>query len=114
MHEIQRVWEENHEVYDARKVWRQLDREGFKIAHCTTERLMKTMVLQGATRNRTIKHTTIPSKSNLRPLDLVQRAFWADRPNQLWVANFTIAIVEANIFLFATLIDLPKKESRRP
>jgi len=87
--EIQRVWHENHEVYGAKKVWIQLHREGRVIARCTTERLMKAMDLSGVTRGRTVKRTTISSRSDLRPLDLVKRQFRADRPNQLWVADFT-------------------------
>ncbi|VBB41163.1 transposase (fragment) [uncultured Spirochaetota bacterium] len=58
-------------MYGVRKVLHQLHREGFHIARCTTERLMKVMGLQGVTRGRTIKRTTIASQSNLRPLDLV-------------------------------------------
>ena len=33
--EIKRVFEDNYEVYGARKVWRQLQREGFDVARCT-------------------------------------------------------------------------------
>jgi hypothetical protein len=38
--EIERVWKENQSVYGARKVWKQLRREGFEVARCTVERLM--------------------------------------------------------------------------
>lgn len=103
--EIRRVWEENHEVYGARKVWRQLQREGFRIARCTTERLMRAMGLQGVTRGRTIKRTTISSKSDLKPLDLVQRAFCAERPNQLWVADFTYVATWSGFVFVAFIID---------
>lgn len=103
--EIRRVWEENHEVYGARKVWRQLQREGFRIARCTTERLMKAMGLQGVTRGRTIKRTTIASKNALKPLDLVQRAFCADRPNQLWVADFSYVATWSGFVFVAFIID---------
>ena len=48
--EIQRVWEENQQVYGARKVWKQLKREDFVIARCTVERLMKVLEIQGVTR----------------------------------------------------------------
>ena len=48
--EIERVWNDNFQVYGARKVWRQLVREGRKVARCTIERLMRQMGLQGATR----------------------------------------------------------------
>ncbi|WP_244565258.1 IS3 family transposase, partial [Escherichia coli] len=32
--EIQRVYDENHKVYGVRKVWRQLLREGIRVARC--------------------------------------------------------------------------------
>ena len=49
-HEIRRVRAENFEVYGARKVWRQLNREGIEVARCTVERLMAEMGLAGAVR----------------------------------------------------------------
>jgi hypothetical protein len=45
---IRQVWEENLRVYGARKVWRQLLREGTQVARCTVERLMREMGLQGS------------------------------------------------------------------
>ena len=45
--EVRRVVAENFEVYGVRKVWRQLRREGFDIARCTIERLMRSMVYAG-------------------------------------------------------------------
>jgi len=39
--QIQRVWQENHGVYGADKVWRQLNREGVTVARCTALRLMR-------------------------------------------------------------------------
>ncbi|AOX58054.1 DNA-binding protein [Escherichia coli] len=43
--EIQRVYDENHQVYGVRKVWRQLLREGIRVARCTVARLMAVMDL---------------------------------------------------------------------
>lgn len=68
--EIQRVWEENHRNYGARKVWKQLNREGIPVARCTVERLMKQLGLQGVRRGKRCK-TTIPDKTAHKPLDLV-------------------------------------------
>ena len=42
--EIMRVWEDRRKgrrVYGARKVWRQLRRDGIEVARCTVARLMK-------------------------------------------------------------------------
>ena len=86
--EIRRVWDENFQVYGAKKVWRQLNREQIPVARCTVERLMSVLGLQGAVRGKAYK-TTIPDDAAERPADLVQRQFQADRPNQLWVADFT-------------------------
>jgi transposase InsO family protein len=87
--EIERVWKENFAVYGARKVWRQLRREGIPVARCTVERLMRQMGLQGAVRGRRFKRTTIVDEAAMRPADLVQRDFTATAPNQLWVADLT-------------------------
>jgi len=86
---IQRVWDENHQVYGARKVWRQLDRDDIQVPRCTVERLMRAMGLKGAVRGRAFKVTTVPDESLERPTDHVKRAFEADRPNKLWVADIT-------------------------
>ncbi len=84
--EIRRVWTENRRVYGSRKVWRQLQREGFEVARCTVERLMRELNLQGAVRGRRLT-TTIPDDAADRPQDLVERNFTATRPNQLWLAD---------------------------
>jgi putative transposase len=38
--DIRRVYEDNFRVYGARKVWRQMTREGIEVARCTVERLI--------------------------------------------------------------------------
>jgi putative transposase len=87
--EIRRVWDENFQVYGAEKVWRQLNHEQTPVARCTVERLMGVLGLQGAVRGKACK-TTIPDAAADRPADLVQRQFQAERPNQLWVADFSV------------------------
>ena len=86
--EIRRVWEENFQVYGADKVWKQLKREGIVVARCTVERLMKQMGLRGVVRGKTIR-TTVSDGSKPCPKDLVKRQFTAERPNALWVSDFT-------------------------
>lgn len=85
---IHRVWTQNRSVYGARKVWRQLRREGIPVARCTVERLMRRDGLSGIRRGKSWR-TTIPDPVAPRPADLVDRRFVADRPNQLWVADIT-------------------------
>jgi putative transposase len=86
--QIQAVWQANMQVYGADKVWHQMNREGTKVARCTVERLMKRLGLQGVRRGKVIR-TTVPDKAAPCPLDRVNRQFKADRPNQLWVSDFT-------------------------
>ena len=82
--EIRRVWAENFRVYGARKVWRQLGREGIDVARCTVARLMRQMGLQGIVRGKSVR-TTISDKAAPCPLDRVNRDFKAPAPNRLWV-----------------------------
>ena len=103
--EIKRVWQENRRVYGARKVWRQLRREGTEVARCTVERLMRQMGLQGVVRGRKPK-TTIADEVAARPLDLVERNFSADHPNQLWVADLTYVATWAGFVYVAFVIDV--------
>ena len=103
--EIQRVWGENLSVYGAYKVWRQLNREHISVARCTVERLMKVLGLRGVIRGRCIR-TTIPDDKADRPLDLVHREFRANRPNQLWVADFTYVATWRGFVYVAFITDV--------
>jgi len=102
---IDRVWRENRRVYGARKVWKQLKREGFTPARCTVERLMADMGLQGVVRGKKCR-TTIPDDLALRPPDLVDRTFAADHPNQLWVADLTYVATWRGFVYVAFVIDV--------
>jgi len=104
--EIQRVWDENHAVYGAEKVWRQLGRENVDVARCTVERLMRGMGLRGAIRGRAFKVTTVADETALRPPDLVARQFKATRPNQLWVADITYVATWLGFAYVAFVIDV--------
>jgi len=86
---ICRVWDAHLQVYGPRKVWKQLRRDGVTVARCTVQRLMCEMGLAGAVRGRAWITTTVPHTTAVRPPDLVERSFVAQRPNQLWVSDFT-------------------------
>jgi putative transposase len=75
-------------LYGARKVWRQLHRDGIVVGRCRVERLMRAHGLRGVVRGRRFV-TTRPSPAAARPADLVGRDFTATAPNQLWVVDFT-------------------------
>ena len=103
--EIQRVWHANWQVYGADKVWLQMNREGIRVARCTVERLMQRQGLQGARRGKAVR-TTIPDATAPRPLDRVNRVFKADRPNQLWVSDFTYVSTWQGWLYVAFVIDV--------
>jgi transposase InsO family protein len=102
---ICRVFAENFEVYGARKVWRQLRREGVHAARCTVERLMHQLGLQGVMRGKPVR-TTISDKAAPCPLDRVNRRFHAARPNALWVSDFTYVSTWAGFVYVAFVIDV--------
>ena len=103
--EIQRVWDENFAVYGVEKVWRQLNREGIRVARCTVARLMVKLGLRGAVRGRAFKVTTMPGEEAERPTDLVDRDFEAARPNQLWVSDLTYVATWRGFVYVAFVID---------
>jgi putative transposase len=103
--EISRVYEENFQVYGARKVWRQLGREGFVVARCTIERLMRQLGLHGVVRGRKCR-TTIADDHAERPLDRVNRQFLASQPNELWVADFTYVATWTGFVYVAFVVDV--------
>ncbi|WP_295529216.1 IS3 family transposase [uncultured Pseudacidovorax sp.] len=104
MPQIQRVWQANMQVYGADKMWRQLAREGVVVARCTVERLMRSMGLRGVMRGKVVR-TTIGDAKAPCPLDRVNRQFRAERPNQLWVSDFTYVPTWQDWLYVAFVID---------
>lgn len=103
--EIRRVHAEHHDVYGAEKVWTQLGREGIDVARCTVARLMRELGLRGTTRGWAKRITTTPGEAAERPLDLVDRDFTANRPNQLWVSDITYVATWRGFVYVAFVID---------
>jgi transposase InsO family protein len=102
---VQRVYDANLRVYGVDKVWRQLLREGVTVARCTVERLMRRLGLQGVRRGKGVR-TTVPDAKAACPLDRVNRQFKAQRPNQLWVADFTYVSTWQGFVYVAFVIDV--------
>jgi transposase InsO family protein len=102
--EIARVFAENFEVYGARKVWRQLNRENIPVARCTVERLMAGLGLQGVIRGKPIR-TTVQDRAAPCPLDHVNRVFHAPAPNMLWLSDFTYVSTWSGFVYVAFVID---------
>ncbi len=103
--EIQRIWGENYRLYGARKVWRQLQREGHVVARCTVERLMRRLEIQGVRRGAK-RWTTARDETLPQPADRVNRQFAATRPNQLWVADITYAATWSGFVYVAFVVDV--------
>lgn len=103
--DIQRVWETNLKVYGADKVWHQMNREGIRVVGCTVERLMRRLGIQGARLGKTVR-TTVSNPATPCPLDRVKRQFKAERPNQLWVADFTYVSTWQGWLYVAFVIDV--------
>nr|WP_284513808.1 IS3 family transposase [Shigella dysenteriae] len=102
--EILRVYDGNHQVYGVCKVWRQLLREGIRVARCTVARLMAVMGLAGVLRGKKVR-TTISRKA-VAAGDRVNRQFVAERPDQLWVADFTYVSTWQGFVYVAFIIDV--------
>jgi putative transposase len=102
--ELLRVWETNYSVYGAPKLWRQLNREGHRVARCTVERLMRRLGIRGAVRGGR-PTTTRPDPAQERPADLVDRDFTAPAPNRKWVADFTYVRTGSGFVYAALIID---------
>src|SRR5512132_2405923 len=102
--EVARVHAEHFGVYGARKVWRQLHREGITVARCTVERLMRELGLEGVRRGKA-RRTTTPEAAAARPADLVARDFSASGPNRLWVADLTYVATWSGFAYVAFVVD---------
>jgi putative transposase len=103
--QIRRVHQGNYGVYGARKVWRQLHREGTPVARCTVERLMRAAGLTGVVRGKA-RRTTVPAGLALRPGDLLARDFSAPAPNRRWVADITYVATWSGFVYLAFVTDL--------
>ena len=103
--EMARVFADNFGVYGVRKVWRQMQREGFDVARCTVARLMRSMRLQGVIRGKPMR-TTVSNKAAPCPLDHVNRQFHAPAPNRLWVSDFTYVATWKGFVYVAFVIDV--------
>jgi putative transposase len=101
---IHRVHTDNYQVYGARKIWRELNRQGHAVARCTVERLMRELGITGAVRGRKVV-TTIPDQQAERAPDRVDRNFVASAPNRCWVADFTHVATWAGVVYVAFVVD---------
>jgi len=102
---IDGAWEDNRKLYGARKIWHVLRRDGQDVARCTVERLMRALGIRGVVRGKRVV-TTNPDTSLPCPDDKVNRIFKADRPNKLWVSDFTYVPTWSGTVYVAFVIDV--------
>ena len=102
---IDGAWADNRKLYGARKVWHVLRRGGEDVARCTVERLMRALGIKGVVRGKKVI-TTNPDTSLPCPDDKVNRLFKADRPNKLWVSDFTYVPTWSGTVYVAFVIDV--------
>ena len=105
---IMEVWkgEKGREVYGARKIWLELNRQGVAVARCTVERLMRDLGISGVRARRKRPCTTLPGDPPDRPRDLLERHFDAPAPNRRWVADITYVLTVAGWVYTAFVMDL--------
>ncbi len=102
---IRKLHTDNYGVYGARKVDAELHRQGHPVARCTVQRLMRQAGLRGISRAKGPRTTVPGSGPDTRP-DLVDRAFRADAPDRLWVADITYCRTFAGWVYAAFVIDV--------
>jgi putative transposase len=102
---VLKVFNDNYQVYGARKLWRQLHRQGEAVGRDRVARLMRALGIAGAVRGKP-RVTTIPDQAAARAPDLVNRQFTATRPNQLWVSDFTYVATWSGTVYVAFVIDV--------
>ena len=102
---IDAAWKDNRKLYGARKIWHVLLRDNQDVARCTVERLMRDLGLKGVLRGKKVI-TTNPDTSQPCPDDKVNRLFMADRPNKLWVSDFTYVQTWSGTVYVAFVIDV--------
>ena len=81
------LWVANKKVYGAHKLWKAARRASHDIGRDQVARLMRTMGIQGVSRQRRRVFTTRQDPDAVRAPDLVDRNFTADRPDALWLTD---------------------------
>jgi putative transposase len=95
----------NYYAYGYRRMWKALRRAGEPVGRDRVKRLMREHEIIGAKRRGKPWRTTIADPKAQRPADLVNRDFTAERPDALWVADFTYLRCWEGVVFFSFVID---------
>jgi putative transposase len=92
------------ETYGAPRIHAELADEGTQVGRKRVERLMLAKGLRGVSRRKFV--VTTERDPRVRPAaDLVDRNFYADAPNVLWVADITFVPTWAGFLYLAVVLD---------
>ena len=104
MKRIEAIHRASRQTYGAPRIHAELIDEGISVGRKRVERLMRSHGLKGVSRRRFI--TTTVRDKRVRPAsDLVDRNFYADEPNMLWVADITYVPTWAGFLYLAVVLD---------
>jgi len=103
---IRETHKKNYEAYGYRRTWKALLRAGEQVPRCRVQRLMAANGIRGAKRRGKPWRTTTPDPEAARRPDLVERDFTAERPNELWVADFSYLRCWEGLVFFSFVIDV--------
>ena len=94
----------SRQTYGAPRIHAELVDEGLAVGRKRVERLMKANGLKGISRRKFV--TTTARDKRVRPAkDLVDRNFYADAPNVLWVADITYVPTWAGFLYLSVVLD---------
>ena len=98
------IHSESRGTYGAPRIHAELTDEGIHVGRKRVERLMKAASIVGVSRRKAARTTFRDDR--VRPAcDLVDRNFYADKPNQLWVADITYVPTWAGFLYLAVVLD---------
>ncbi len=93
-------------VYGSPNIHAELaDDHGIRVGRKRVARLMRRAGLRGATLRRYVV-TTQPDPRDARAIDLVDRQFYADGPDRLWVADITYIPTWSGFLYLAMVLDV--------
>ena len=102
---LMQLWQDNYCVYGVRKLHKAARRAGHQIGRDQTARLMRSLGIAGARRNKKVR-TTKADENAARHPDLVSRRFVAERPNQLWVTDLTYVATWSGMVYVCFIVDV--------
>jgi putative transposase len=93
-------------TYGVPRMHAELHDQGIQIAKKRVARLMRELGIEGVSRRRGRKRTTIQAEAARAAPDLLERRFHAERPDQVWVADITYIPTHEGWLFLAAVVDL--------